>query len=392
MDISTFYPNFFSNKLIAYVCLSIATHLNDHPRLSSRVLGLTSDASLWPAKKTTICSGNGATPLYRDAIPGPFVWPIAHRMLSSRSINSIATKRYLKDIHSTDIAYLWPGAVTALYKTLRDRGNTIVTERINTVMRTSKRLLDSEYESIGLKPTHDISHERVQSEIENLRLSHFVFSPSPAVTGSLLDVDIPAERIIETSYGLRNREILQQGGRSRSDETPVVLFVGRVGIRKGIHLLLGAWEHVRANARLRIVGRIDSDVRDLVMDYQRRFEQIEHIEFTDDLEPVYRGADVFVLPSLEEGSPLVTYLALGAGIPSVVSPMGAGGVIEDGVDGLIVDDPHDTTALAELISTLIEDDRLREQMSDAARSKAPNYTWDNVARRRAEEFLTRCQS
>lgn len=390
MDVSVFYPNFFNDKLITYVCLSITRHLNDDPRLSARAVGMSSDGSLSSAKKTNVRTEHGKRRLYRDAIPGPIVWPIARRLLSTRSINAITGRRYLNDIKPTDIAYLWPGSTTSLYKTIRDRGNTIVTERINTVMKTSKMILDSEYASIGLTPNHDISDERVQSEIENLRLSHFVFSPSPAVTRSLLQIAIPPDRIIETSYGLRHGEILQRDTNRRSDEIPRVLFVGRVGIRKGVHLLLRAWEHVRGDARLRIVGRIDPDVQDLVTDYRRRWNTIEHFDFTDDLESMYRDADIFILPSLEEGSPLVTYLALGAGIPSVVSPMGSGGVIENGVDGLVVDDPHDTTALVDAISVLVNDARLRSQMSEAAISKAARYTWDKVAKKRGEEILKRC--
>ena len=47
------------------------------------------------------------------------------------------------------------------------------------------------------------------------------------------------------------------------------------------------------------------------------------------------SADVFVFPSLFEGSAVVTYEALAAGLPSVVTPS-AGSVVRDGVEGFIV--------------------------------------------------------
>ena len=47
------------------------------------------------------------------------------------------------------------------------------------------------------------------------------------------------------------------------------------------------------------------------------------------------AADVFVFPSLFEGSAVVTYEALACGLPSIVTP-NAGSVVRDGVDGFHV--------------------------------------------------------
>ena len=47
------------------------------------------------------------------------------------------------------------------------------------------------------------------------------------------------------------------------------------------------------------------------------------------------AADVFVFPSLFEGSAVVTYEALACGLPCVVTPE-AGSVVRDGVEGLVV--------------------------------------------------------
>ena len=47
------------------------------------------------------------------------------------------------------------------------------------------------------------------------------------------------------------------------------------------------------------------------------------------------AADVFVFPSLFEGSAVVTYEALACGLPSVVTP-DAGSVVRDGVEGFVV--------------------------------------------------------
>ena len=46
---------------------------------------------------------------------------------------------------------------------------------------------------------------------------------------------------------------------------------------------------------------------------------------------------------MKEGSPLVTYMAFGAGLPLLVSPIGGGGVATNGEDAVVID-PHDEVA------------------------------------------------
>ena len=76
------------------------------------------------------------------------------------------------------------------------------------------------------------------------------------------------------------------------------------------------------------------------------------------------AADVFVFPSLFEGSAVVTYEALACGLPSVVTPE-AGSVVRDGVEGFLVA-PRDVLALAERMEQLGNDPGLRDRMSAAA--------------------------
>jgi glycosyltransferase involved in cell wall biosynthesis len=68
--------------------------------------------------------------------------------------------------------------------------------------------------------------------------------------------------------------------------------------------------------------------------------------------------------------------------------MGAGGVVEDKVDGLIVD-PHDEEGFAAAIRTMVADHGLRSKMAAAARDKAFRYTWSVVGGRRRDALLGR---
>jgi glycosyltransferase involved in cell wall biosynthesis len=85
------------------------------------------------------------------------------------------------------------------------------------------------------------------------------------------------------------------------------------------------------------------------------------------------AADVFVFPSLFEGSAVVTYEALACGLPSVVTPS-AGSVVREGVEGFLVE-PGDIEALASRMARLGSDPVLRATLSAAARSRAEAFDW-----------------
>lgn len=89
-------------------------------------------------------------------------------------------------------------------------------------------------------------------------------------------------------------------------------------------------------------------------------------------------ADVFVFPSLFEGSAVVTYEALACGLPSIVTP-DAGSVVRDGVEGFLVG-PRDVECLAARMEQLGGDPALRERMSGAARARALEYDWPRYHR------------
>ena len=82
---------------------------------------------------------------------------------------------------------------------------------------------------------------------------------------------------------------------------------------------------------------------------------------------------------------MVTYEAMGCGLPVITSPIGAGPA-RDGVDGFVID-PHDIDGWASALRRLAVDAELRQRMGEAARERAREFTWQKVARRRREALL-----
>jgi glycosyltransferase involved in cell wall biosynthesis len=100
----------------------------------------------------------------------------------------------------------------------------------------------------------------------------------------------------------------------------------------------------------------------------------------------YGWADVFVLPSLCEGSATVCYEALASGLPVITTP-NAGSVVRDGIDGFIVP-IRDAEAIAARLEMLISDPRILDQMSGNAALRAAEFT----VKKYGERLLSTVQS
>lgn len=132
---------------------------------------------------------------------------------------------------------------------------------------------------------------------------------------------------------------------------PLVMCVGRITRQKGQDVLLRAWPAVRQvhpDARLIVVG--DGDLYEPLR--RQAPPEVAFVGAVDDVRPWYAAADLVVLPSRWEGSPLTLLEALAMGRPVVGSdilsiaealPAGAGALVPTG----------DAAALAEAISERI---------------------------------------
>ena len=93
----------------------------------------------------------------------------------------------------------------------------------------------------------------------------------------------------------------------------------------------------------------------------------------------YQQADVFVLPSSAEGSAEVTYEALAAGVPLVVTAA-AGSLARDNVEGKLIPE-RDPNALANALKSIVENRADRNRLATAARLRATDYTWEHYGER-----------
>lgn len=151
-----------------------------------------------------------------------------------------------------------------------------------------------------------------------------------------------------------------------------VLVCGWNQSRKGIVYLLRAWQAIRRPGwRLQLLGGLPRDLGPLegLLEGVELLGRVPHGEVPQAM----AEADVFVFPSLFEGSAVVTYEALASGLPSVVTPS-SGSVARDGIDGIVVP-PADVSRLAEAMETLGNDPDLRATYARASRMRAEQFDW-----------------
>lgn len=324
-----------------------------------------------------------------QAFPRQIIYRLATKFFKHKHLISITEQRFIKKMRNYDIAYLWPGCSNKTVQTLKKQGKIIIFENINCHQRYAKAILDREARRLNLSDFHHITEISINNEDVNLQLADYVFSPSPEVTRSLLENHVEPNKIIESSYGLDEHEILPN--KKVSEDKPFLnaLFVGSVIPRKGVQLLLDYWDASNVNACLTIIGKVEESLKFLIDRYTGH-PRIKFVEFTSDLETYYADADIFIMPSLEEGSPLVSYLALGAGLPAIVSPMAGEGVYTDTQEGFIID-PYDKEMWIKAIQTMVNDSAMRLQMSRSAKKRAESFIWEKVAQRRIDELSIRLQ-
>lgn len=175
----------------------------------------------------------------------------------------------------------------------------------------------------------------------------------------------------------------------KNNDKFVIISTSRLIKRKGIQFLLEAFlilSEKYTNIELLVIGNGDqsSILKNMVKDAKRKvnvkfLEAIPH----EKLPAYYQMADVFVLPSLNEGMSNSVLEAMASGLVIVTTDTGGTKELVDSSNGIIIK-PESSTSIIEAMEKLYNDKILLTSMKRSSRLKAQQKSWKKMC----EEYLS----
>lgn len=276
-----------------------------------------------------------------------------------------------------DLFHGWNGSCLRSLRLARRRGMVTVVERASSHPITQTRLLGEEYRRWGVPlalPKWNLS--RLMAEFTE---ADYITIPSDFVRDSMIAEGVPENKLIELPFGLDPTRFASAAPAPATDHPLRLIFAGQVSVRKGVPYLLEAWRALGwRDAELWLIGGVTPDVATI----RSRWPDLEGVRFlghSTTLGELMAQCDLFVFPSIEEGSALVTYEAMACGLPVVTTP-NAGSVARDGIEGYIIP-IRDVDALCDRLQHLRANPAVRAEMARSARLRAAEFTWDAYRRK-----------
>ena len=160
-----------------------------------------------------------------------------------------------------------------------------------------------------------------------------------------------------------------------------ILFVSTVEPRKNLGVLLDAFASLRKrglyDGSLVVAGKVGWKSETVA----RRLREpgVIHLDYVppSQLATLYRGADLFVFPSMYEGFGFPMLEAMANGTPVIAAQSSS--LPEIGGDAALYFDPTDARALASTIERLLSDSALRSDLISRGRAQAAKFRWEDAA-------------
>jgi UDP-glucose:(heptosyl)LPS alpha-1,3-glucosyltransferase len=169
------------------------------------------------------------------------------------------------------------------------------------------------------------------------------------------------------------------------------LFVGKGYRKKGLDTLIQAMKNLKeqgVKARLLIAG-MNEKIHDKV--YRQALglrEEIKYLGYCKNMAEIYAQARALILPSKLEPFGMAPIQAMQYGLPVIVSKVsGVSEVLAHEEDSLILQDHLNSRELASLMKRLIEDPLLYKKLSQEAKNKAQQLSWEKTVDATEEAYF-----
>jgi glycosyltransferase involved in cell wall biosynthesis len=313
---------------------------------------------------------------------------IPYKLLGSRracALHDWLVARKLKElVGQVDVIHLWPLAALQTIKAAAKFGIPTLLERPNAHTRFAYEVVQKECQRLGISmpPNHEHAYNPAVLKREELEydLADRILCPSDFVARTFMNLGFTSKKLARHQYGFDHKLFYPDSTPRKTSRGLTVLFVGGCAPRKGLHYALDAWLQSSAHKEgtFTIAGEFIPEYAEL-LSKQLSHSSVKVLGHRSDVPSLMRSSDVLVLPSIEEGSALVTSEARGCGCVLLVSD--AAGAVCNHSENALVHSAGDVVTLARHMSMLHEDRNLLVKLREASLKSIQAITWNAAGQR-----------
>ena len=283
-----------------------------------------------------------------------------------------------------DIIHAWPAGALRTIRKARDLGIPCLLERPNAHTRYAYEVVREECRKLGVSmpPGHEHEFNELNLRLEEAEYAEAtgLLCPSDFVARTFRERGFAPKKLFRHQYGYDDKVFYPGTENDGRSSGLTMLFAGGCAPRKGLHYALEAWlkSPAHRDGTFLVAGAF-------IPGYAERLSEllshpsVKLLGHRTDVPELMRKSDVFVLPSIEEGSALVTSEARGSGCVILVSE--AAGAVCQHNENALVHPVGEVGALTEQISLLHRNRELLRQIRNRSLATVHEITWMAAGRR-----------
>jgi alpha-1,3-rhamnosyl/mannosyltransferase len=300
----------------------------------------------------------------------------------------------------------------ALYDAIMDRRFDTFTRGLEGALYHEPNYILKAFDGPAVTTVHDLSHlhfphfheahvlKWLDALPESLSRADAIITVSDVVRRELLEMlHVPPERVYtiyegvdEDYYPRTAQQTAPVLGQYDLSHGHYVLLVATLEPRKGVDVLLSAWEQlpesVRRDCPLALVGSSGWHNDAIMAQIQRLGADgtVRRLGYVPDahLPALFAGASVFCYPSVYEGFGLPVLDAMASGVPVICR---AGTSMAEFADGAcVLCDSDETGELANRLLSLLDSADARGEWGERGRERARQFSWQRCAAQTAEVY------
>ena len=288
---------------------------------------------------------------------------------------------------NTDLLICWASTCSITIKKCKRVGIKTIVLRGSTHIDHQIKILKKQYKKYNLK-FNEHNFKLLSKEKLEYHISDFIEVPSKNCKKTFTNLKIPSQKMIVLSRGVYVDLFKKKNISALKPKN--IIFVGNTIIRKGLLYLIDSLKFINFDFNLNIVGSVNYNQL-----YKLRGEILDryNVNFTghlnqDDLIEQYQNADIFCLPSLEEGMSNVILQAMSCSLPVIVTDVSGGeDIIENFHDGIIIKSEN-SYLIQKNLNELYNNDGLRYKISVNARKKIlRNFQKEDIFKKTLNTYL-----